>query len=249
MSFCKRDADQEELDSISDLDYLCWQVGSLIMMVVMGVLLIRMITVSMWLSFQLWSNLIASIITLILVGWFWIGLIFLTWGLVTKRALVNISKGRGSSILFMILPVLSATPLIVLGLLSRWKGEEVAVADPLAIYCTTLAVLLLVLPPTGIHWRKEGEDLMTVARSLRRQAMQLRRGLGTPAAKGLADALDEVAALSESGQHMDALMRMDYVVTGFGDYRILTKEWMSSTASRLAEASDKQIESWRQAGS
>ena len=86
---------------------------------------------------------------------------------------------------------------------------------------------------------------MTVTRSLRRQAMQLRRGLGTPAAKELADALDEVAALSESGQHM----RMDYVVTGFGDYRLLSKEWMSSTARRLAEASDKQIESWRQAGS
>lgn len=90
---------------------------------------------------------------------------------------------------------------------------------------------------------------MTVARSLRRQAMQLRRGLGTPAAKGLADALDEVAALSESGQHMDALMRMDYVVAGFGDYQLLSEEWMSSTARRLAEASDKQIESWRQAES
>lgn len=90
---------------------------------------------------------------------------------------------------------------------------------------------------------------MTVVRSLRRQAMQLRRGLGTPAAKGLAAALDEVAALSESGQHMDALMRMDYVVTGFGDYQLLSEEWMSSTARRLAEASDKQIESWRQAGS
>ena len=90
---------------------------------------------------------------------------------------------------------------------------------------------------------------MNTAKSLRRQAMQLRRGLGTPAAKGLADALDEVAALSESGQHMDALMRMDYVVTGFGDYRLLSEEWMNSIASRLAEAADMQIESWRQAGS
>lgn len=138
---------------IDVVDYLCWQAGLLIMMVVMGVLLIRMITVSMWLSFQLWSNLIASIITLILGGWFWIGLIFLTWGLVAERSLVNISEGRGSSILFMILPALSATPLIVLGLLSRWKGEGVAVADPFIVYYTTLAVLLLVLPPTGIRWR------------------------------------------------------------------------------------------------
>lgn len=78
---------------IDVVDYLCWQAGLLIMMVVMGVLLIRMITVSMWLSFQLWSNLIASIITLILGGWFWIGLIFLTWGLVAERSLVNISEG------------------------------------------------------------------------------------------------------------------------------------------------------------
>lgn len=90
---------------------------------------------------------------------------------------------------------------------------------------------------------------MTVARSLRRQAMCLRRGPGTPAAKGLAAALDEVAALSESGQHMDALMRMDYVVAGFGDYQLLSEEWMNDTTSRLAEAADEQIESWRQAGS
>lgn len=59
MSFCKRDADQEELDSISDLDYFCWLGGSALMMV----------------------------------------------------------------------------------------------ADPLIVYCTALAVLLLVLPPTGIRWR------------------------------------------------------------------------------------------------
>lgn len=251
MSFFRKKMGRKDLGYFGDIDVvdcLCWQVGLLIMMVVMGVLLIRMITVSVWLSFQLWSNLIASIITSILGGWFWIGLIFLTWGLVVERALVNIPEGRGSGILFMILPALSATPLIVLRLLSWWWGRDVVVADPLIVYYTTLAVLLLVLPPTGIRWRRKGEDLMTVTRSLRRQAMQLRRGLGTPAAKELADALDEVAALSESGQHMDALMRMDYVVTGFGDYRLLSKEWMSSTARRLAEASDKQIESWRQAG-
>lgn len=90
---------------------------------------------------------------------------------------------------------------------------------------------------------------MNTVRRLRRQAMQLRRGLGTPAAKGLAAALEEVAALSESGQHMDALMRMGYVVAGFGDYRLLSEEWMNDTTSRLAEAADEQIESWRQAGS
>ena len=84
---------------------------------------------------------------------------------------------------------------------------------------------------------------MTVARRLRRQAMCLRRGPGTSAAKGLAAVLEEVAALSESGQHMDALMRMGYVVAGFGDYRLLSEEWMNDTTSRLAETANEQIES------
>jgi len=66
---------------------------------------------------------------------------------------MGMTRRSGSGILFLILPALAAAPVQVLGLLSWWWGREVVASDPLAIYCTTLAVLLLVLPPTGIRWR------------------------------------------------------------------------------------------------
>lgn len=153
MSFCKRDADQEELDSISDLDYFCWLGGSALMMVAMGMMAIYMATFSLWLTFQWCPNLFVTALVSVVGLPLWGGLSFLVWVRLMGRALMGMTRRSGSGILFLILPALSATPLIVLGLLSRWKGEGVAVADPFIVYYTTLAVLLLVLPPTGIRWR------------------------------------------------------------------------------------------------
>ena len=154
MSFCKRDADQEEPDSISDLDYFCWLGGSALMMVAMGVMAIHMAMFSLWLTVQWWPNLLAVTALVSVVGLpLWGGLSFLAWVRLMGRALMGMTRRSGSGILFLILPALAAVPPQALGLLSWWWGRGVVVANPLTIYCTTLAVLLLVLPPTGIRWR------------------------------------------------------------------------------------------------
>lgn len=153
MSVFRQKVGREDPGDIDVVDYLCWQGGALIMMVVMGLLAIRMTAVSLWLTVQWGPNPIVITVASVVGVCLWFGLAFLAWNWATGRALVNIFEGRGSSILFMILPALSATPLIVLGLLSRWQGRDVAMADPFVIYYTTLALLLLVLPPTGIRWR------------------------------------------------------------------------------------------------
>lgn len=154
MSFCKRDADQEEPDSISDLDYFCWLGGSALMMVAMGVMAIHMAMFSLWLTVQWWPNLLAVTALASVVGLpLWGGLSFLAWGWIMDRALMGMTRKSGSGILFLISPALAAVPAQALGLLSWWWGRDVMVADPLIVYCTALVVLLLVLPPTGIHWR------------------------------------------------------------------------------------------------
>ena len=153
MSICKRGADQEDLDSISDLDYFCWLGGSALMMVAMGVLAIHMAMFSLWLIVHWWPNLVVTALASIMGLPLWGGLAFLVWGWITGRALMGMTRKSGSGILFMILPALAAAPLQALGLLSWWWGKDVVVADPLIVYCTALAVLLLVLPPTGIRWR------------------------------------------------------------------------------------------------
>lgn len=156
MSLCERDADQEELDSISDLDYFCWLSGSALMMVAMGVMAIHMAMFSLWLTVQWWPNLVAVTALVSVVGLpLWGGLSFLAWVRLMGRALMGMTRKSGSGILFLISPALAAAPVQALGLLSWWWGRDVVVADPLTIYCTTLAVLLLVLPPTGIHWRRK----------------------------------------------------------------------------------------------
>lgn len=153
MSFCERDADQEELDSISDLDYFCWLGGSALMMVAMGVLAIHMAMFSLWLTFQWCPNLFVTALVSVVGLPLWGGLSFLVWVRLMGRALMGMTRRSGSGILFLILPALAAVPPQTLGLLSWWWGRDVVVADPLIVYCTALAVLLLVLPPTGIRWR------------------------------------------------------------------------------------------------
>lgn len=154
MSFFRRDEDQEGLEGISDLDYFCWLGGSALVMVAMGVLAIRMATFSPWLTVQWWPNLVVTALASIMWLPLWGGLAFLAWGWLTGRALTGMDKGR-SGILFLISPVLASIMLQALGLLSWWWGRDVVVADPLIVYCTAIAVLLLVLPPTGIHWRRK----------------------------------------------------------------------------------------------
>ena len=153
MSFCERDADQEELDSISDLDYFCWLSGSALMMVAMGMMAIYMATFSLWLTFQWCPNLFITALVSVVGLPLWGGLTFLVWGWLMDRALVGMTRRSGSGILFLILPALAAVPPQTLGLLSWWWGRDVMVANPLIVYCTALVVLLLVLPPTRIHWR------------------------------------------------------------------------------------------------
>lgn len=153
MSFCKRDADQEEPDSISDLDYFCWLGGSALMMVTMGVMAIYMATFSLWLTFQWCPNLFVTALVSVVGLPLWGGLSFLAWVRLMGRALMGMTRRSGSGILFLISPALAAAPAQALGLLSWWWGRDVMVADPLIVYCTALAVLLLVLPPTGIRWR------------------------------------------------------------------------------------------------
>lgn len=155
MSVFRQKAGRKDPGDIDVVDYLCWQAGSLIMMVVMGVLAIHMIAVSLWLAIQWGPNPIVFSVVPVVGVCLLVSLVFLAWSWSTNRALMGILEGRGSGILFMILPALSATPLIVLGMLSRWQGKDVAVGYPFVIYYTTLAVLLLVLPPTGIHWRRK----------------------------------------------------------------------------------------------
>ena len=156
MSVFRQKVGREDPGDIDVVDYLCWQGGALIMMVVMGLLAIRMTAVSLWLTVQWGSNPIVITVASVVGVCLWFGLAFLAWNWATGRALVNIFEGRGSGILFLILPALAAVPPQALWLLSWWWGRDVVASDPLTIYCTTLAVLLLVLPPTGIHWRKEG---------------------------------------------------------------------------------------------
>lgn len=155
MSFCERDADQEELDSISDLDYFCWLSGSALMMVAMGMMEIHMATFSLWLTFQWCPNLFITALVSVVGLPLWGGLSFLAWVRLMGRALMGMTRRSGSGILFLILPALAAAPAQALGLLSWWWGRDVMVANPLIVYCTTLAVLLLVLPPTGIRWRRK----------------------------------------------------------------------------------------------
>lgn len=155
MSFCERDADQEELDSISDLDYFCWLSGSALMMVAMGMMAIHMATFSLWLTFQWCPNLFITALVSVVGLPLWGGLSFLAWVRLMGRALMGMTRRSGSGILFLILPALAAAPAQALGLLSWWWGRDVMVANPLIVYCTTLAVLLLVLPPTGIRWRRK----------------------------------------------------------------------------------------------
>lgn len=152
MSLFRRDTDQEGLEGISDLDYFCWLAGSALMMVAMGVLAIRMATVSLWLTVQWWPNLVITTLASLVVLPLWSGLAFLAWGWITGRALKGMDRGR-SGILFLIPPVLASILLQALELLSRWWGGDAVVADPFIVYCTVLAVLLLVLPPAGIRWR------------------------------------------------------------------------------------------------
>ena len=155
MSIFRQKAGRKDPGDTDVVDYLCWQAGSLIMMVVVGVLAIHMIAVSLWLAIQWGPNPIVFAVVPVVGVCLLVSLAFLAWSWSTGRALMGILEGRGSGILFMVLPALSATPLIVLWLLSRWQEMDVAVGAPFVIYYTTLAVLLLTLPPTGIRWRRK----------------------------------------------------------------------------------------------